>query len=290
MIASTLALARHGREHGYAVPAVNVFDHASLRGVVDAAEATSSPLIVQISVKTLRSLGLTFVTEMFKQVAAPAAVPLALHLDHCPELGVALSVIRAGWSSVLFDVSDLGLEVAERETSALVALAHAAGVDVESEIENILGVEDDVGSDVATHAYSVEVLAEVAERTRVDLLAPQLGTAHGRYACPPVLRPERARELAGLTESPIVLHGGTGLSEQDFAAFIDAGVSKINISTAVKGSYLGAVGDYHASNGKDPLAMADRARRAVYEEIEAHISVFGSAGHARSAGGSAAPH
>lgn len=288
MIASTLNLARHGRDHGYAVPAVNVFDDASLRGVVDAAVTTSSPLIIQISVKTLRSLGLQLVTDMFRLVAAPAAVPLALHLDHCPDPEIALSVIRAGWSSVLFDVSDRELESAERETSALVDAAHAVGVDVESEIENILGVEDGVGSDVATHAYSVEEVAGVAERTGVDLLAPQLGTAHGLYTRRPELHPDRARRLASLTDRPIVLHGGTGLSEQDFAVFIDAGVSKINISTAVKSSYLEAVGRYVAEGGRDPLAMADRARRAVYVEIKEHIMVFGSAGHARSAGGSAA--
>ena len=282
---STLDLARHGRDNGYAVPAVNVFDHVTLRAVVDAAVDGASPMIVQISVKTLRAIGLTLVTEMFNAEAARAAVPVALHLDHCPDPEVALSVIGAGWSSVLFDASDRPLAEAERATADIVAAAHAAGVDVESEIENILGVEDDVGSEVATHAYSVEVLAEVAERTGADLLAPQLGTAHGLYTRPPELQPERARALADVTERPIVLHGGTGLSDREFSDFIAAGISKINISTAVKTAYLEAVGAYVAESGRDPLAMAERARREVRDVIARHITVFGSAGHGPSAGG-----
>lgn len=283
MIASTLALVRHGRRHGYAVPAVNVFDAASMCGVVDAAEGMASPLIVQVSVKTVKSLGVPLLTSMFRALARSASVPLALHLDHCPQPEVALEVVRAGWSSVLLDLSHLDLEEAERQTSAVVAVAHDAGVEVESEIENIIGVEDGVGSDVAMHAYSVQVLAEVAERTAVDLIAPQLGTAHGRYARPPVLRPERARELAGLTDRPIVLHGGTGLEPCDFAAFIAAGVSKINISTAVKDAYLGAVGEYLHEGKQEPIAMLNGARRAVRREIEGHIKAFGSAGRAQDA-------
>ena len=204
MIASTSAMAAHAREHGYAVPAVNVLDDISLRAVVAAAVEASAPLIVQISVKTVKQLGTELTTTTFRLAAQDAPIPVALHLDHCPDRAVISDVVAAGWSSVLFDASDRDLADAERETGEVVAQAHAAGVDVESEIENIVGVEDGVGSDVALHAYSVQQLADVAGRTGVDLLAPQLGTAHGRYKARPVLRPDRVRELAALTDLPIV--------------------------------------------------------------------------------------
>ena len=286
MISSTLAMTRAARERGYAVPAVNILDDLSLRAVVAAAVAADAPLIIQISVKTVRSIGTDLITTMFRHAAADVPVPVALHLDHCPDRAVISDVVRAGWSSVLFDASDRDLETAERETAEVVAEAHAAGVDVESEIENIIGVEDGVGSDVSLHSYDVPTLAAVAERTGVDLIAPQLGTAHGEYKAQPVLLPERVRELAALTGRSIVLHGGTGLSAEDFATFISAGVSKINISTGVKVAYMRSaeqhLAEARAKNKWDPPSMFRDISAAVQAAIAVHIEEFGAAGRASS--------
>ena len=287
MIASTSALARHGRENGYAVPAVNVLDDISLRAVVAAAVDASAPLILQISVKTVKQLGTELTTTTFRLAVQDVPIPVALHLDHCPDRAVISDVVAAGWSSVLFDASDRELADAERETGEVVAEAHARGVDVESEIENIVGVEDGVGSDVALHAYSVAQLADIAKRTGVDLLAPQLGTAHGQYKARPVLRPDRVRDLAALTDVPIVLHGGTGLAAEDFRTFIDAGVSKINISTAVKMAYMKAAAghlDVARANDKwDPPSMFRDIQSSVKDAIATHIEWFGASGHAAGA-------
>ena len=286
MISSTLTMTRTARERGYAVPAVNILDDLSLRAVIAAAVAASSPMIIQISVKTVRSIGTDLITTMFRHAAGDVAVPVALHLDHCPDRAVISDVVRAGWSSVLFDASDRDLETAERETAEVVSEAHAAGVDVESEIENIIGVEDGVGSDVSLHSYDVGTLAAVAQRTGVDLLAPQLGTAHGEYTAQPVLLPERVRELAALTDRPIVLHGGTGLSAEDFATFIAAGVSKINISTGVKVAYMRSaerhLAEARAKNKWDPPSMFRDISAAVQAAIAVHIEEFGAAGKASS--------
>ncbi|KQR10336.1 class II fructose-bisphosphate aldolase [Cellulomonas sp. Leaf334] len=284
MISSTLAMTRTAREHGYAVPAVNILDDLSLRAVIAAAVAAHSPMIIQISVKTVRSIGTDLITTMFRHAATDVPVPVALHLDHCPDRAVISDVVRAGWSSVLFDASDRDLESAERETAEVVAEAHAAGVDVESEIENIIGVEDGVGSDVSLHSYDVATLAAVADRTGVDLIAPQLGTAHGEYKAQPVLLPERVRELAALTDRSIVLHGGTGLSAGDFATFIAAGVSKINISTGVKVAYMRSaethLAEARARDRWDPPSMFRDISAAVQAAIAVHLEEFGSAGKA----------
>ena len=282
MISSTLTMTRTARERGYAVPAVNILDDLSLRAVIAAAVAASAPMIVQISVKTVRSIGTDLITTMFRSAAADVPVPVALHLDHCPDRAVISAVVRAGWSSVLFDASDRDLATAERETAEVVAEAHAAGVDVESEIENIIGVEDGVGSDVSLHSYDVATLAAVAERTGADLLAPQLGTAHGEYKAQPVLLPQRVRELAALTDRPIVLHGGTGLTPDDFATFIAAGVSKINISTGVKVAYMRSaekhLAEARARDTWDPPSMFRDISAAVQAAIAVHIEEFGAAG------------
>jgi len=287
MIASTAQLARHGQAHGYAVAAINILDDLSLRAVVAAAAELSSPVIVQVSVKTVRSIGVDLMTTMFRAAAEGAPVPVALHLDHCPDRQVIADCVRAGWSSVLFDASDRDVARAEAETAEVVALAHAAGVDVESEIENIIGVEDGVGSDVSLHSYSVEDLAGVAERTGVDLLAPQLGTAHGRYTRAPVLLPDRVRDLAKLSALPIVLHGGTGLTEADFRAFIEAGVSKINISTGLKLAYMRSAREHlvraQATDTWNPPSMFADISLAVHGEVATYLQMFGSVGQADAA-------
>lgn len=284
MIESTACMTRAARKLEFAVPAVNVVDELSLRAVVDAAEETYAPIIVQLSVKTVRSIGLKLLTSMFRNSAAAASVPVALHLDHCPDRAMIDQVVRAGWSSVLFDASDRDLATAESETREVVEQAHAAGVDVESEIENVIGVEDGVGSDVAVHSYSVEELLAVAERTNADLLAPQLGTAHGMYTSAPLLLPQRARELADRTDRSIVLHGGTGLTEADFRLFISAGVSKINISTALKRAYMQSAHESlnrsAETNKWDPTTLFKDISTAVKSNVLDHIEQFGADGRA----------
>ncbi|MCV2395654.1 class II fructose-bisphosphate aldolase [Actinotalea sp. M2MS4P-6] len=279
---STLAMVRDAHDNGYAVPAFNVVDDLSLRAVVDAAEEAGSPVIIQASLKTARSIGVELLTEMFDAATARCRVDTALHLDHCPDLSMIERVVAARWSSVLFDASDRDLGQAVAETSAVVGLAHAAGVDVESEIENIVGVEDGVGSDVIVHSYSVEQLADAIRTTGADLIAPQLGTAHGAYHGRPTLLPHRVRELRELVDCPVVLHGGTGLTEAEFRSLIAAGVSKINISTAVKHAYMDSA--YHflkkarAKDEWDPPSLF----RSIAGEIRAvalrHFDIFGSAG------------
>lgn len=281
-IANTLALVAAAEEVGYAVPAINIFDDLSIRAVVAAAEEIGSPVILQTSVKTVKSMGAAQLASLVHAVARNASVPVALHLDHCPDREVITQAIAAGWSSVLFDASDLPLEQARSETAEVVAEAHTAGVSVESEIENIIGVEDGVGSDEARHSYAVVELLEVARETGTDMLAPALGTAHGLYKADPVLRVDRVRELRKLTDMPIVLHGGTGLTDEDFRAFIDAGVSKINISTALKLAYMKGCQAHIAEaerTGKwEPVKMFDQISRSVQDVVASHIVIFGSAG------------
>lgn len=283
-LVNTLDLVQAARAGGYAVPAVNVADELSMRATVAAAQAVESPVIIQTSVKTVRMLGSDILAFVAQSLAKRATVPVSLHLDHCPDRAVITQAIAAGWTSVLFDASDRDLATATRETAEVVEQAHAAGVSVESEIENIVGVEDGVGGDDLTHAYSVATLIEVAQETGSDLIAPQLGTAHGLYKAEPVLRVDRVRQLAALSDIPIVLHGGTGLSAEDFRAFIDAGISKINISTALKLAYLQACEDHlqaaRASGVHEPVKMFADITTAVEQVVREHAALFGSAGQA----------
>lgn len=287
-IANTVELVAAAKRDGYAVPAVNIVDDLSMRAIIAAAEAAKSPIILQTSVKTVKSMGAEIIAGIYKNAAGAVSVPVALHLDHCPDRAVITEVIKHGWSSVLFDASDRPLQQAWDETREVVKECHAAGVGVESEIENIVGVEDGVGSDEATHSYSNDKIVEVADDTGTDLLAPALGTAHGLYKASPVLQYERVAELGKLTDKPVVLHGGTGLSSEDFQRFIANGVAKINISTTVKLAYMHAARDHIAKaeqTGKwEPVKMFDDVNAAVQATVTEHINEFGSAGKAASNG------
>ncbi len=283
---STLSLLRIAERDGYAVPAFNIFDEASLMAVMAAAEIAESPVIIQVSTRTARSIGVEWTGQMFRHAASQVHVPAALHLDHCPDLSVIREVVKGEWSSLLFDASNRGFEEAIELTEQVTRFAHANRVEVESEIENIIGVEDGVGSDHLAHSYSVDRIVSASRQAGVDLLAPQLGTAHGEYHDRPQLRPDRAAEFRRLSDMPVVLHGGTGLTRQDFRTFIDAGVSKINVSTAVKLSYMHSAQAYLETAAKDnewePGPLLRAVHTGVRDAVAPFFEMFGSAGKAAS--------
>ncbi|MEZ5088566.1 MAG: class II fructose-bisphosphate aldolase [Micropruina sp.] len=281
-LVNTLELVTAARGRGYAVPAINIVDPLTIKAVVEAADSVGSPVILQTSVKTVKSAGAGVLHFAAKDAAERASVGVSLHLDHCPDRSMITHAIEHGWGSVLFDASDRDLAQARKETTEVCREAHDAGATVESEIENIIGVEDGVGSDEARHSYTVEQLVEVALETGTDLMAPQLGTAHGMYTAQPVLLPERVRQIGALCDRPVVLHGGTGLSNAEFDEFIDAGVTKINISTALKRAYMKSALEYlkecEATNKWEPTKLFDPMIEASKQLLIGFADIFHSAG------------
>jgi fructose-bisphosphate aldolase class II len=282
--AATLDLVGAAFAERYSVPAFNIFDDFSLRGVLLAAQRLRSPVIVQTSVKTVKTLGASYLHGLFRERAAAVSVPVSLHLDHCPERAVITEALAAGWSSVLFDASTLSFEQALVETTDVVAEAGRYGAAVESEIEGITGVEDDVGSDEEGIRYPIEQLAGFIADTGVHLFAPAIGTAHGRYARAPRLTPERISELVAATGIPQVLHGGTGLTTADFRDLAARGCAKTNVSTAMKEAYLKEAlrhlsGAFERGRWDPPRFFQD-VEAAVAAAAEEHIIALGSAGKA----------
>ncbi|WP_206669203.1 class II fructose-bisphosphate aldolase [Streptomyces sp. IB2014 016-6] len=144
----------------YAVPVINVFNDLTLEAVL-AAAVDASPLIVQTSVKTVRSVGSDVLYDMWTSMTAGIEVPVTLHLDHCPERGVITECLRRGWNSVLFGASKLPVEENMRQTVEVVAEARAYGAAVEGEIESITGVEDGIGSAEAAEQQTLAVALEL---------------------------------------------------------------------------------------------------------------------------------
>ena len=274
-------------EERYGVAAFNVVDDVSLRAVIDAATELDSPLIVQTSVKTVKSIGAKVLYEMFRAMAEDAPVPITLHLDHCPEREWATICLKTGWNSVLFDGSHLDIEENTRQTAEVVEEARGYGADVEGEIESVKGVEDDVGSDEASEVHPVEVSLKFIEDTGVYAFAPAIGTAHGLYASSPKLTPERVTDMVERRPIPMVLHGGTGLSADQFQDLISRGCAKVNISTALKIAFVDSFREYLEANpGKhDPPSLLKSASDAVRAMAIEHMRIFGSVGKARTAVG-----
>ena len=271
-------------EERYGVAAINIVNDLSIRAVLDAATELESPVILQTSLKTVKQIGPRVLHEMVRAMAEEAPVPVALHLDHCPEREWVTTCLQTGWSSVLFDGSHLDIEENTRQTREVVAEAREHGAQVEGEIETVLGVEDDVGSDEAGQIHPIEVSSRFIEETGVYAFAPAVGTAHGLYAGEPNLTPERVTELVELQPIPMVLHGGTGLTPQQFQDCISRGCAKVNISTALKIAFIDAHREYLEANPKkkDPPSLFSHVRAAVKDMAAEHIRIFGSAGKASS--------
>ena len=266
----------------YGVAAINIVDDLTLEAVLAAATDLEAPLIVQTSLKTVKSIGARTLYTTWRARADDVPVPVTLHLDHCPDREWISTCLRTGWNSVLFDGSELDVAENTRQTIEVVAEAHRYGAHVEGEIESVLGVEDGVGSDEAGEVHPVEVSAEFIEATHVYSFAPAIGTAHGLYKAEPKLTPERVTELVEQHPIPMVLHGGTGLTEDQFADLIARGCAKVNISTALKIAFIDAHREYLDANPAkhDPPSLFQHVRGAVKEMAEYHIRVFGSAGRA----------
>jgi ketose-bisphosphate aldolase len=273
----------------YGVAAINVVDDLSLEAVLAAATELDAPLIVQTSLKTVKSIGAKPFYAMWRARADDVPVPVTLHLDHCPDRDWISICLRAGWNSVLFDGSELDVAENTRQTIEVVAEAEEHGAQVEGEIESVLGVEDGIGSDEAGTIHPVAVSSEFIEATGIYSFAPAIGTAHGLYKAEPRLTPERVTEIVERHPIPQVLHGGTGLTEAQFTDLIARGCAKVNISTALKIAFVDAHREWLDANpGKaDPPGMLRHVRAAIKDMAERHIRIFGSAGRAPAATGAA---
>ena len=266
----------------YGVAAINIVDDLSLDAVLAAATDLQAPLIVQTSVKTVKSIGAKPLYAMWRARADDVPVPVTLHLDHCPDREWITTCLRTGWNSVLFDGSELDVEENTRQTIEVVAEADGYGAQVEGEIESVLGVEDGVGSDEAGEVHPVDVSNSFIEATGVYSFAPAIGTAHGLYKAEPHLTPERVTEIVDVHPIPQVLHGGTGLTEAQFTDLIARGCAKVNISTALKIAFVDAHREYLDANPAkhDPPSLLKHVHTAVKDMAEQHIRMFGSAGRA----------
>jgi fructose-bisphosphate aldolase class II len=266
----------------YGVGAFNIVNDLTMAAVLDAAVEVKSPVIIQVSVKTVKMWGAKLLQRMFVEMASHRPVPATLHLDHCPDIETIKTCLEAGWNSALFDASSLSYQDNLRLCKEVVTFAKKYGAGVEGELEAVRGIEDDVGSDVEGELIPVERCVEFIEATGIDCFAPAIGTAHGLYKTEPKINFERVEAIVARCPTPIVLHGGTGLSSGTFQKLIAAGCAKVNISTMLKITFADSFKSYLEAkpNEYDPMKLQKAVHGDLVKMAKGFMETFGSAGRA----------
>ena len=260
-------------EKKIAVGAVNIFNYLTADAAITAAKELGVNLILQTSAGTVEHYGADKLYAMINAARVDAGITVALHLDHCRKIELGKVCVDAGWDSVMMDFSHLPLEENIANTKEVADYAHAKGVAVEGEIGVISGVEEDIEAAEEQKAGYDETIAFIKE-SDIDAIAPAIGTAHGVYHGVPKLDFELVERL-GKGNTPIVIHGGSGLSAETFIRLIALGGRKVNISTVVKNAYLDIIKEIVESGEMPgPIPFDTRVKGAVKEVVKRHLAVF----------------
>ena len=265
----------NAREKRIAIGAFNIVNYLTAKAAINAAEELNVPLILQTSVKTVKQIGINEMISFLKDMANNAKVDVSIHLDHCTDVDFAIKCIKAGWLSIMYDGSKLSLEENIKNTKKVVSVAHEYKASVEGELGAIVGVEDDIESEKTLLANPKECKIYL-EETKIDAFAPAIGTAHGVYKGEINLDYDLFKEINEFSPVPLVLHGGTGLSDEMFERLISLGSSKINISTAIKIAYCQGMREFmdEFPSKNDPLKLDEYVFNKVKDVVSSHIKQF----------------
>lgn len=268
------------KKNGYAVGSFSVANMEMVLGVIKALEETKSPAIIQIAEVRLNHSPLELIGPLMVAAAKNAKVPVAVHFDHGKTKEKIKQALDIGFTSVMFDGSHLPFEENAKMTAEIKALASEYNADCEGEIGCVGGSEDG-SEDIAINCTSPVQAAEFFEKSGVDALAVAIGNAHGNYKETPKLRFDILEKTASLVPVPLVLHGGTGISPDDFRKCISLGIHKINIATATFDSVEQSVRNaYKSETIKGYYDLQTAEVEGAYNNAMKHIEIFGCAGKA----------
>ncbi len=252
--------------------AFNVWDINSAVAVIDGAAVAGKEIILQTSAYIYVRLMAKEFASYVKAYAAKKGVTMYLHLDHCKEIEMIYDAVDSGWDSVMFDGSHLDLDENIRLTKEVCEYAHKKGVLVEGEVGQVKGVEEDIV--VRDEAVaSLDDVKRYTKETNVDFIAAAFGNAHGNYKGTINLNYELIDDVAGITDAPFVVHGGSGMGEERFRKLFSHGnVKKINIATDLRTAYAKGIRDVYESgmvSGEtvNNNAVADKIAEPIKEVV-----------------------
>ena len=269
------------RKDHYGIGAFNIFNIESMEAVLEAAEEQKSPLILAFAEIMKSDINIEYISMVGRKMAEGASVPVALHLDHGQSYEYCLTALRHGFSSVMIDASVKPLKENIAISKKVVDACKHLGISVEAELGHV-GEGSTYGTD-SDDSYKTdpeEVKKFVAE-TGVDALAVSIGNAHGAYKKAPKIDHERLIKLREITEVPLVLHGGSGISDDDFRLTVKEGICKINIFTEMSQQAIANVKALVESGDHKWVLDFNKTIKAGMKKVALkRMEVFGSVGKA----------
>ena len=256
------------------VGAFSVGNLEMIKGAIRAAEELNTPIILQVAEVRMNYSPLGYIGPMMVQAAKEAKVDVAVHLDHGLSMDVVEKALELGFTSVMFDSSTYPFEENIARTKAVVELAKQYGATVEAEL-GLVGGSEDGSCDHGIQCTNPDDAVEFCERTGIDCLAVAIGNAHGNYPVAPKLAFDVLDEIKKKTNMPLVLHGGSGITDEDFQKAISLGIVKVNIATASFNSLTKHVERYIQTEGKhNYFDLSEVMVQGTYENVKHHINVF----------------
>lgn len=269
---------KDAQERQYGVGYFNAINMEMVRAYISAAEECSSPIIIGTAEALLPYGAFDWLIPVMIEQARKAKVPVAIHLDHTYRFEVLMQALRAGFGSIMYDGSRLADHRDNvKNSSEIVRIAHAMGVGVECELGSVGGLSDESGKADAVIYTEPKDAKEFIEQTETDFLAVSIGTQHGVYKATPKLDIPRLKEIRKTVDVPLVLHGGSGLSDDDFRNTIAGGISKINVYTDIILAARKAIVENPEASYTDLCLLAEKAMR---EATIVKLKLFGGEGKA----------
>lgn len=275
----------HAQKNQYALGAFNAHNFNLLHAIFAAAKAKHSPFIVNVAEVHLKYADMEEIAPLIKMAARRIDVPVVLNLDHGLNFETVVKAIKWGFTSVMFDGSTLSYKENLKQTQEIVKIAHAVGVSVEAELGAVGGDEGGglYGSADEKYFTDPKLAKEFVEKTNIDCLAVAIGNAHGLYKGKPKLDFSRLKEIAEQTRLPLVLHGGSGISDDDFRKAITLGIHKINFYTGMSQVAIESLKESlnNPSPSYDHYAESlASVEKSVQKTVEEQMDIFGSSGKA----------
>ncbi len=291
MLVSMKEILADARKNHYALPAFDVSNYEMMKAVLEACEEEKSPAILMGLGVDLKGRALQLMTSMVSEASNLFSVPVCFHLDHATDFEFIKAACNCGFSSVMFDGSELPFDENAKRTAEVVKFAHQKGITVEAELGHVgnamVGYDAEGGEGTAMNEDPEDTLtipgevAQFVEITDVDALAVAIGTSHGVYKKTPSLRIDRLDEITAVCDIPLVLHGGSGTPDDQMQNAIHHGITKINIFSDVVAAMNSALKNKLNSIENPstwPFLVYEDARNAMKEVMKEKLRTFGSAG------------
>ncbi len=274
MLVSMKSLLIDADKHNQAVGAFSVGNMEMIMGVIRAAEEADAPVIIQIAEKRLNNSPFELIAPMMVAAADKAKVNVAVHLDHGLTFDCVYKALQYGFTSVMLDYSLKPFDENIEYTKAVVSSAKNFGASVEAELGVVGGNEGDSEEHKIT-CTDPDAAKEFCDRTGIDALAVAIGNAHGNYPVFPRLRFDVLEKIYKSCNVPLVLHGGTGITDEMFRKAISLGIRKINIATASFDSLTSAAEKYLTdADTHNYFTLSERMVQGVYENVKRYIRIF----------------